>query len=106
METIDNNLKLYSRNKARKLLGIGLTVLDMYINTGLIGTIPTTRNKVKIPHQELQRFIDENIKRERKIALHSSNGRLDVSDFFNDHRANDDKELNSVTLFKKIMEKN
>lgn len=106
METQDNSLKLYSLNEARKLLGIGRSTLDGFINEGLIGVIQQTNNRVKIPHQELQRFVEENLTRERKKSLLSSTGRKDITNFINGEKADRNKKFDSVKLFDKIMEKN
>jgi hypothetical protein len=106
MSTQDNSLRLYSLNKARQLLGIGRSTLERYINEGLIGVIPQTKNKVKIPHSELQRFIEENINREKKQSILTSTEKKEVTSFINGHKADVDKNYDSSQLFDKIMERN
>lgn len=102
----DNNFRLYSLNKARLLLGIGRSTLERYINDGLIGVIPQTKNKVKIPHSELQRFIDENINRVKKQSILTSTEKKEVTNFINGHKADVDKNFDSSELFDKLMERN
>lgn len=106
MDTQDKSLKLYSLNETRKLLGIGRSTLDRFISEGLIGVIQQTTSRVKIPHQELQRFIEGNLNRERKKSILSSTGRKDITNFINGQKADKDKKFDSVKLFDKIMEKN
>ena len=106
MNTQDNSFRLYSLNKARQLLGIGRSTLERYISEGLIGVISQAKNRVKIPHSELQRFMEENITREKRQSLINSTEKKEVTNFINGHRADNDKDFDSVKLFEKIVEKN
>ena len=103
--TTNNEFKLYSLNTARKLLGIGRSTLGKYINAGMIGVIQHSKNRVKIPQQELQRFIDENINRERKQSLLSPTEKTDVTSFISGSKAECEIQLDSVGIFNKLMEK-
>ena len=68
MSEQDDELKLYSLNKARQLLGIGRATLQQYINDGLLGVIPQGKSRLKISKKELQRFLEVNTLRNRKIT--------------------------------------
>jgi excisionase family DNA binding protein len=105
LESIHNDLKLYSLNKAKELLGIGRSTLERLIGEGLIKTI-TIGNNRKIPRMEIQRFINDNLIHERKTSSLSSIERKDITKFVNGQRADDYKQFDSVKLFEKIMEKN
>lgn len=104
--TLDNSFRLYSLNKARQLLGVGRSTLEKFINEGRIGVIPQTNNRVKIPHSELQRFMQENICREKKQSILTSTGKKEVTNFINGHKADVDKNFDSSELFNKLMERN
>jgi predicted site-specific integrase-resolvase len=104
MNTQNDSFRLYSLNKARQLLGIGRSTLERYINEGLIGVIPQTKNKVKIPHSELQRFMQENIHREKNISILTSTDKQEVTNFINGYKADVDKNFDSSQLFDKLME--
>ena len=105
MKTQDNSFRLYSLNKARQLLGIGRSTLERFISEGLIGVIPQTKNRVKIPHSELIRFMGENISREKKQSILTSTEKKEVTNFINGHKAEMDKNFDSTELFNKLMER-
>jgi hypothetical protein len=106
MNLQDNSFRLYSLNKARQLLGIGRSTLERYISDGLIGVIPQAKNRVKIPHSELQRFMEENINREKKQSILTTTDIKEVTNFINGYKADVDKNFDSSDLFDKIMERN
>lgn len=106
MNLQDNSFRLYSLNKARQLLGIGRSLLERYISEGLIGVIPQAKNRVKIPHSELQRFMEENIYREKKQSIFTTTDKKEVTNFINGHKADGNKNFDSVKLFEKILEEN
>jgi len=103
--TPDNSFRLYSLNKARQLLGIGRSTLERYINEGRIGVIPQTKNKFKIPHSELQRFMEESISRKKKQSIFTSTEKKEVTNFINGYKADVDKNFDSSELFDKLMER-
>jgi len=61
--------------------------------------------KIKIPHQEIQRFIDENTNRETKYSPIIT-VKADLNNFINGRKDLEIKQFNSTELFNTLMEKN
>jgi hypothetical protein len=101
-------LKLYSLNQARILLGIGRATLNNYINAGVIGVIPPPpRSKQsKIAHSEIEKFLSEQSVREKKQSLLTNFTKPDVNEFINKPRRNNMEKFDSGKLFDKILENN
>ena len=106
MKESTDNFKLYSLNQAKKLLGIGITTLEHLIGSGLIKTISMGKNRKKIPQQELQQYINQNLKGEIVQSLFSNCDKYDVNKFITGAKDTSECALDSVMLFNKIMENN
>ena len=101
----EQNFKLFSINKARKLLQVSRETLMSYINSGRLGTFQAESGRMKIPAGELHRFINENTIRERKVSLIGSLGNRDITEFMNGKNIRPDHGFDSTALFNKHMER-
>ena len=101
-------LKLYSLNQARILLGIGRATLINYINAAVIGVIPPPpgSKQFKISHSEIEKFLSEQSVREKKQSLLTNFTQPDVNEFINKPRRNNMEKFDSSKLFDKILENN
>lgn len=60
MNSMTNDLHLYSRLEAQELLGLGRDKLNEIIKSGKIKFL-MIGNRIKIPYMELKNFIEENL---------------------------------------------
>jgi predicted site-specific integrase-resolvase len=104
MDSDDKSFKLYSLNQARKLLGIGRAALESQIQQGAIGVLITPSGRYKIPHVELHRYIDHNLRRIKTNSIPSMTDRHEFAHLINGKRKIN-TALDSVKIFDKIMEK-
>lgn len=107
MNILEINFKLYSISQVSKLLKIGRSTVISYINAGQLGVVPPPPGGkyAKIPHAELERFISQEVIREKRYSLTNRASNPDVNAFINRESTKRDlKNIDSPGIFNKIME--
>jgi len=102
MESTHNDLRLYTRNQAAKILGIGKELLNKIIDSGKLRFIQLGK-RIRIPEVALKKFIEENMTsvNSTKVELYQ------VDDIIveNSSAVRTEKPFDSVKYVEQLLEK-